>query len=215
MKRTVGLLFLLILTSVYARAQEKGVDQSNERIRDNSTNRAPAVNGGKVDVGTGRGLDFGKGRTNVPPPLDNPYRFANPNDVVQKAVRELIRDRKLILDDAASKPNEGVLISQPYTFIKGAVVAPGGLSQVADVPSSDTRGWTRGRYTLTIEVLPTDASNTSVSVSAKIEGRSEGVTGAEWITLRSLGVVEQEFLIGLIQKLTGGPPPGYEPLPEP
>ena len=215
MRRTIGLLFLLILATVSASAQEKGVDQQNERIRDNSTNRAPAVNGGKVDVGTGRGMDFGKGRTNVPLPLDNPYRFASPNDVVQKAVQELMRDRKLILDDAASKPNEGILLSQPYTFIKGAVVAPGGLSQVADVPASDSRGWTRGRYTLTIEVLPTDASNTSVSVSAKIEGRSESVSGAEWITLRSLGVVEQEFMIRLIEKLTGGVPPGYESLPEP
>ncbi len=215
MKKICALLFLAAVSAVSALAQEKGVDQQNERIRDHSTNRAPAVNGGKVDVGTGRGIDFGKGRTPNPPPLPNPYRFSAPNDVVQKAVLELMRDRKLILDDAASRTAEGVLITQPYTFIRGAVVAPGALGQAADVPASDTRGWTRGRYTLTVEVLPFDASNTGVSVSAKIEGRSEGVTGAEWVTLRSSGRVEQDFLIGLIQNITGGPPSGYETLVEP
>lgn len=215
MRKTAVLLTFFLLSVLCVSAQEKGVDQQNERVRDNSMNRAPAVNGGKVDVGTGRGVDFGGGRTRVPPTLDNPYRFSVPNDVVQKAVTELMRDRKLILDDAASRPSEGILLTQPYTFIKGAVVAPGALSQVAVVPPSDTRGWTRGRYTLTVEVLPTDASTTQVSINAKIEGRSEGVTGAEWVTLRSIGAVEQEFLIRLIQRITGGPPPGHEALEEP
>jgi len=209
------LLFVVLTSAAVAQAQEKGVDQQNERIRDNSTNRAPAVNGGKVDVGTGRGVDFGKGRTPTPAPLSNPYRFSSPNDVVQKALLELLQERKLILDETVSKPSEGILITQPYTFIRGAVFAPGGLSQVAEVPASDTRGWTRGRYTLIVEVVPIDASNTDVSFNAKIEGRSEGVTGAEWVTLRSTGAVEQEFLIRLIQNLTGAPPAGYEPIDEP
>lgn len=215
MRKAAALTMFVLLGCSVLHAQEKGVDQSNERIRDNSNNRAPAVNGGKVDVGTGRGVDFGGGRTATPPPLDNPYRLAAPSDVVQKAVVELMRDRKLLLDEAASKSPEGILLTQPYTFIKGAVVTPGGLSQVAEVPLSNSRGWTRGRYTLSVEVLPMDASNTNVSVNAKIEGRSEGVTGAEWVTLRSIGAVEQEFLIGLIQKITGGPPRGYEALVEP
>lgn len=214
MRRAAAIL-LTLLACAFVSAQEKGVDQQNERIRDNSTNRAPAVNGGKVDVGTGRGMDFGKGRTPTPPPLDNPYRFTSPNDVVQKSVVEMLRQRKLILDDAASKPAEGILITQPFTFTKGAVVAPGALLQVADVPPSDARGWTRGRYTLTVEVVPIDSTNTNVSINAKIEGRSEAVTGAEWITLRSNGAVETEFLVRLIQSITGGPPTGYEPIEEP
>ena len=215
MRKAAVLFTLILLASAGVRAQDKGVDHQNERIRDNSTNRAPASNGGKVDVGTGRGMDFGKGRTPTLPPIANPYRFSAPNDVVQKAVLELMHERRLILDDATSKTAEGILISQPYTFIKGAVITPGVLSQAAEVPASDSRGWTRGRYTLLVEVLPTDASNTHVSVNAKIEGRSEGVTGGNWVTLRSTGSVEQEFLIRLIQKITGGPPAGYEPLDEP
>lgn len=211
MRRAAAIL-LTLLACAYASAQEKGVDQQNKSIRDNSTNRAPAVNGGKVDVGAGRGIDFGAGRTRTPPPLDNPYRFSSPNDVIQKSVVELLRNRKLILDDAASRPAEGILITQPYTFIRGAVVAPGALLQVSEVPRSDSRGWTRGRYTLTVEVTPIDASNTNVSINAKIEGRSEVVTGAEWVTLRSNGAVETEFLVRLIQSITGGPPTGYEPI---
>ena len=215
MRRATAILITLLACATVCAQSEKGVDQQNERIRDNSTNRAPAVNGGKLDTGTGRGMDFGKGRTPTPPPLDNPYRFSAPNDVIQKSVVELLRQRKLILDDAVSKPAEGILITQPYTFIKGAVVAPGGLSQVAELPASDARGWTRGRYTLIVEVVPLDSSNTTVSINAKIEGRSEAVTGAEWITLRSNGAVETEFLVRLIQSITGGPPTGYEPIEEP
>ena len=213
--RKAFVIFALILSAAaVSSAQDKGVDHQNERIRDNSTNRAPANNGNKVDVGTGRGIDFGAGRTPTPPALPNPYRFSSPNDVIQKAVLELMGERRLILDDATSKPAEGILISQPYTFIKGAVVTPGALSQVAEVPRSDTDGWTRGRYTLTVEVTPTDASNTNVSVNAKVEGRSEGVTGGSWVTLRSTGIVERDFLRRLIQKLTGGPPLGYPLLSE-
>ena len=211
MRRAFVIFALTLACGAAARAQDKGVDHQNERIRDNGNNRAPATNGTKVDVGTGRGIDFGKGRTPTPPPLPNPYRFSSPNDVIQKAVLEMMAERRLILDDATSRPGEGVLISQPYTFTRGAVVAPGALSQVAEVPNSDMGGWTRGRYTLTVEVTPTDATSTNVSVNAKVEGRSESVTGGSWVTLRSTGTVERDFLRLLIEKLTGGPPIGYEP----
>jgi hypothetical protein len=209
--RNIGALVLLLLAFGVAAAQEKGVDQQNDRIRDSGNNRQPAVNGGKVDTGVGRGMDFGKGKTQVPPPIENPYRFKVPNDVLAKAVLELMRDRKLILDDAGSKPENGLLVSQPYTFTKGTVVTASELTRLALVPTSDQRSWTRGRYTLVIEIQPIDSANTNVSVNARVEGRSDNVLGAEWISLRSNGTAEQEFLIALIEKVTGAPPPGYEP----
>jgi hypothetical protein len=209
--RNIGALALLLLAFGVAAAQEKGVDQQNDRIRDTGgSNRQPAVNGGKVNNGVGRGMDFGKGKTQTPPPLDNPYRFKAPNDVLTKAVEELMRERKLILDDAGSKPENGLLVSQPYTFTKGTVVSTSELSRLADVPTSDQRSWTRGRYTLIIEVQPIDSSNSNVSVNARVEGRSDNVLGAEWISLRSNGTAEQEFLVALIEKVTGSLPPGYE-----
>ena len=209
--KNIGALLLLLLAFGVAAAQEKGIDQQNSRIRDTGNNKQPAVNGTKTDTGVGRGMDWGKGKTQVPPPIENPYRFKVANDVLTKAVEELMRDRKLILDDASSHPEKGLLISQPYTFTKGTVITASELTRLALVPTSDQRSWTRGRYTLIVEVQPIDSSNTNVSVNARVEGRSDNVLGAEWISLRSNGTAEQEFLVALIQKITGAPPPGYEP----
>ncbi len=211
MKTILGLIILSSITVSTAFAQGKGVDQQNGRIRDGSSNRAPAVNGGKVDTGAGRGIDFGRGRTPTTPQVSNPYRFSARRDVIMQAVEEMMRDRKLIIDEAVSKLDEGVLISQPFTFIRGAVVAESELSRFAEVPETNSRGWTRGRYTLIVEVQPVDGTNSNVAVNARIEGRTDGATGAEWKTLPSTGVAEQEFLIELIEKITGGPPAAQTP----
>jgi len=168
---------------------------------------APANNGTKTDVGTtGSGINFGRDKTPARAMLPNPYRMTARRDVLMKAVAEVMRDRKLILDDASSKPNDGILISQPYTFIKGAVVSKSELNRYSDIVDADTRSWTRGRYTLTVDVQPIDGINCNVSVNAKIEGRTDGPAGAEWVTLQSTGVAEQEFLTALIENVTGGTP---------
>jgi hypothetical protein len=125
-----------------------------------------------------------------------------------KAITDVMRDRKLVVDEAASRPAEGIIVSQPYTFIKGAVIAQTELGRFADITTSSARGWTRGRYTLTVEVQPIDGNSANVSVNAKIEGRTDGATGPEWATLKSIGVAEDEFLAALITNITGGPPPG-------
>ena len=121
-----------------------------------------------------------------------------------------MRERKLILDDAASKTERGLLVSQPYTFTKGTVVTSSELNRIADIPETDLHTWTRGRYTIIVEVQPIDSSNTNVSVNARIEGRSDDVLGAQWLSLRSNGTAEREFLTALVEKVTGGPPPGRE-----
>lgn len=203
MKRMLGLLFFLSLTLTFAQAQEKGVDSQNDRIRDESSDRRAGVNGTKTNVGTGRGFDFGKGRTPTTPPLPNPYRFNARRDVVLRAAEELMRDQKLVLDTAVSKPNEGILISQPFRFVRGAVIAPTELNRYAEVPQDKISGWTQGRYTFVVEVQAVDGTTTSVSVNARIEGRSDGAAGAEWVSLRSNGTAEQEFIKALVEKITG------------
>jgi len=117
----------------------------------------------------------------------------------------------MVVDEVASKPADGIIVSQPFTFIKGVVVSQAELSRYAEVPVSSARGWTRGRYSLTVEVQPIDGSSANVSVNAKIEGRTDGATGAEWTTLRSTGLVEEEFLAALITAVTGSAPPGRTP----
>jgi hypothetical protein len=208
MFRLTGVLLLMVLSTSAALAQGKGVDKGSERVRDTGSSRVPANNGGKTDVGAGRGMDFGKGRTPETPPIPNPYRVAARRDVILKTIEDVMRDQKLIVDETTSKPTEGIIVSQPYTFIKGAVVSQSELSRYAEVPTSDSRGWTRGRYTLTVEVQPIDGTSANVAVNAKIEGRTDGATGAEWVTLPSRGIAEEEFLSALITAITGAPPPG-------
>ena len=215
MKKLIAVVFLVSIACVSAHAQGKGVDNQNQRVRDASVGRAPGTNGGNQDVGAGRGMDFGKGRTPAVLEIPNPYRITSRREVILKAVEDIMRDRKLILDTAASKPDEGVLVSQPYTFIKGAVVSQSELNRYADAPPTESRGWTRGRFTIIVEVQPIDGITSNVSVSAKVEGRSDGASGAEWVTLPSTGIAEQEFLSALIESVTGAPPPGQTPAQQP
>ena len=197
----------MALTATSAFGQGKGVDSQNQRITDNSSNRAPANNGAKQDVGTtGSGINFGKEKAVAIVPIPNPYRLTARRDSIIKAVEEVMRDRKLILDDAASKPDEGIMVSQPYTFIKGAVVSQSELYRYASIENSQSRSWTRGRYTITVEVQPIDGTSANVSVNAKIEGRTDGSSGAEWTTLPSTGFAEQDFLSALIENITGSSP---------
>jgi hypothetical protein len=205
MMKFASLLLILTLSAVTAWSQGKGIDKTSERVRDSGT---AGSNGTKTTTGAGPGFDFGAGRTPVVPLLPNPYRITARRDVILKAVMDVMQDRKLIVDEAASRPSEGIIVSQPYTFIKGAVITQTELGRYADITTSSARAWTRGRYTLTVEVQPIDGNSANVSVNAKVEGRTDGATGAEWSTLRSSAVVEDEFLSALITNITGGPPPG-------
>ena len=213
MKQVLVSSLLVMGLALGVLAQGKGVDKQSERVTDTSSNRAAGANGSKTNTGTGRGFDFGKGKGQPVALLANPYRLSGRRDVIIKAVQDLMRDQKLIVDDGASRLTDGIIISQPYRFIKGAVVTQSELGRVAEVSSSSTRGGTQGRYTLTVEVPPIDGVNSNISVNAKIEGRSDGATGAEWVSLPSLGVVEDEFLAALIEAGPGVAAPGRAPAP--
>lgn len=213
LRMIAGLLMLMVCSLPAFGQAAKGVDKQNERVRDSGSDRQPANNGNKTDTGAGRGIDFGRGRTPETPPLPNPYRLTGRRDTIITAVQELMRDRKMVLDEVASKLSDGIIVSQPFTFTKGAVVSEGELSRYADLPNSLARAWTRGRYTLTVEIQPIDGTSANVVVNAKVEGRTDGPTGAEWTTLRSSGLAEDEFLEGLVTAVTGATPAGRTPQP--
>jgi hypothetical protein len=200
-------LIIILAGSIVTFGQGKGVDTQSQRISDTGSNKGAANNGAKTDVGTrGSGINFGKDKTRERTMIPNPYRLTARRDVIMKAVAEVMRDRKLILDEASSKADEGILVSQPYTFIKGAVVTGPELNRYASIITTDTRSWTRGRYTITVEVQPIDGASANISVNARIEGRTDGPTGGEWISLPSSGEAEQEFLNALIGNVTGTSP---------
>jgi hypothetical protein len=206
LKKVFGLVLLSAFAASAALAQEKGVDTQNDRIRNQGAERAPGQNGRNQSTGTGRGIDFGKGRTPAPVTVANPYRFTARRDVVIRTAEELMQERKLVLDTANSNRDEGVLVSQPYSFVRGAVVALNEINRYADLPRDTVRGWTRGRYTLLVEVRAIDGVTTSVSVNARIEARSDSASGSEWVSLPSSGEAEREFIVALVEKLTGAAP---------
>ena len=124
--KTLSVMFLLLCAAAAVCAQEKGVDTQSQKVRDTGSSRSAGVNGNKTDVGTaGSGINFGKGKTKEIPALPNPYRVTARRDELLKTIADLMRDRKLIVDDAASRPNEGIIVTQPFTFIRGAVVGAG------------------------------------------------------------------------------------------
>src|SRR6266566_9485200 len=112
MIRLASVLLIVILSAVSAWPQGKGVDKPTERVRDSGT---AGSNGTKTDTGAGRGIDFGKGKTPEVPPLPNPYRMKARREVILQGVQDVMRDRKLILDEATSRTSDGNIVSQPYT----------------------------------------------------------------------------------------------------
>lgn len=201
MKYIIQVLFVLLAaSSVFA---QKGVDTQTKKIREegNKTNNSNQSN----DV-SNRSFDFGKGKTKTRQKLPNPYKLNSRRDVLVNTIIDALKDRKIIVDESASRLNDGIIVTQPFVFAKGAVITRNELSRYAVLPG-DT-AWTRGRYTLTIEVQSIDGIQNNVSVLAKVEGRSENGLVSEWSTLQSTGVAEDEFLAKLVEMVTGTSPDG-------
>jgi hypothetical protein len=51
-----------------------------------------------------------------------------------------------------------------------------------------------------------DGTHNNVSVNAKVEGRAGNGLTSEWVTVRSSGVAEDEFLAKLVELVTGQSP---------
>lgn len=206
MRYLVLSLVLLFAFVVSGTAQEKGVDAQSDKVRETGTSTNSG--GNRTNTGVGRGISFGGGGTQTRSLLPNPFRFTGRMDVIVKAVQDVMTERKMIPDDGTSRPAEGLVISQPFTFSKGAVVSRGELSRYCELPETSSGTWSGGRYTFTVQVAPIDGIHANVSISAKIEGRTNGILGTEWTTLASNGLAEDEFLTELIAKLTGEIPAG-------
>lgn len=201
----VLLFSVFAINSSQSFGQAKGIDTQNKEIKDISTSQGPTDSGNRRTTGAGRGFDFGAGKTPDRAALANPYRMASRRDVLLAQIADVMRERNLVLDEAASRPSDGVLVTQPYVFAKGAVIAGSQIQRYAVIPDGD-EAWSRGRYTLTIEVQTIDGTNNNVSVTAKVEGRAQSGQGSSWLTLTSSGEAEYEFLEKLVERVTGVSP---------
>ena len=191
--------FLFVLFLVSTASAQKGIDPQTQKIRDeaNKTNKGNDVS---------RSFSWGKDKTKTREMLANPYKMTSRRDVLVNNIVEVLKERKIIVDESASRLSDGIVVTQPFVFAKGAVITRNELSRYA-ILSGDT-AWTRGRYTLTIEVQSIDGIQNNVSVLAKVEGRAENGLISEWSTLQSTGVAEDEFLVKLVEMVTGTTPEG-------
>ncbi|HEY8560634.1 MAG TPA: hypothetical protein VIL74_09685 [Pyrinomonadaceae bacterium] len=198
-------LIFLLCAAVFGQ-QPKGVDTQNREIQGNTTNKSTQTTGNNSNnTPGGKTINWGEGKTKVREQLANPYRMNARRDVLIENVMSALQERKIIVDDAASRPKDGIIVTQPFVFAKGAVITRNELSRYAVLPASDA-SWTRGRYTLTIEIQSIDGIQNNVSVTAKVEGRSENGLQSEWTTLQSSGAAEDEFLARLVESVTGVSP---------
>jgi len=178
---------------------QKGVDTQTEKIKQDinkTTSRSTDAT---------RSFDWGKGKTKVREPLPNPYKLSGRRDVLISTIVDVLKDRKLIVDEAASRFKDGIIITQPYVFAKGTVIAQSELSRYALLQNSDT-SWTRGQLTFTIEVQSIDGVKNNVYINARVEGRSGSGLISEWTSLQSSGLAEDDLMSKIIEAVTGVSP---------
>lgn len=178
---------------------QKGVDTQTKTIKDESNKVTSRGN----DVT--RSFDWGKGKTKIREQLPNPYKFTSRRDVLIGMVVDALREKKLVVDEAASRPKDGIIITQPFVFAKGSVITQNELNRYAILEASYS-SWTRAQYTLTIEVQAIDGIQNHVSVNAKVEGRAGNGLTSEWVTVKSSGAAEDEYLAKLVEIVTGVSP---------
>ncbi|MEQ1605613.1 MAG: hypothetical protein ABL999_12170 [Pyrinomonadaceae bacterium] len=178
---------------------QKGVDAQTKTIKEEGNKVTTRGN----DVT--RSFDWGKGKTKVREQLANPYKFTSRRDVLVGMVVDALREKKMVVDEASSRPKDGIIITQPFVFAKGAVITQNELNRYAILEASYS-SWTRAQYTLTIEVQAIDGLQNNVSVNAKVEGRAGNGLTSEWVTVRSSGVAEDEYLAKLVELVTGVSP---------
>jgi hypothetical protein len=137
------------------------------------------------------------------PPLDNPFTINLPREQILESVREVLKACDIKLDEVASKPREGKLVTLPVVFTKG-ITTRTDLEYLATLPADEVRNWTAGRFLLEISVTPIDQKRTHIFVAARIDGRiADTSEGNKWVTGQSNGRLEDEALRGVASKVLG------------
>lgn len=137
------------------------------------------------------------------PPLDNPFNINLPRELILDSVRDILKTCDIKLDEAASKPREGKMVTLPVVFSKG-ITTRTDLEYLATLPADEVRNWTAGRFVLEITVTPIDQKRSQLYVFARIDGRiADAFEGNKWVACQSNGRVEDEVLRGIAGKVLG------------
>jgi hypothetical protein len=175
---------------------QKGIDTQTQRIKEDA-NRTTS-RGSDVS----RSIDWGRGKTRVRERLANPYVLNGRRDVLVENILEVLREMRIVVDEASSRLSEGIVVTQPHIFGRGPVIAGSEMKRYAVLEYSDT-AWSRGQYSLIIEVQSIDGIRNNVHVNAKVEGRAGMGLMTEWVTVPSSGLAEEDFLVKLVEWVTG------------
>ena len=178
---------------------QKGIDTQTQKIKQDTNKQTSR------STDATRSFDWGKGKTKVRDRLPNPYQFPGRRDAIIQLINQTLQEKHILMDEAASRLADGVIITQPFVFAKGPVTAVSELQRYGVVEFADT-AWSRGQYTLTIEVQSVNGVQNNVSVIAKVEGRSGNGLMSEWRSVPSSGLAEDEFLAKLVELVTGKSP---------
>ena len=179
---------------------QSGVDPQSKKIHEEG------VRGTQITSNNNRTFDFGKGKAKDREILPNPYKLASRRDVLIDNIIDVLKERKIIIDENASRLKEGFIVTQPFVFAKGAILAQNEINRYANLPDESQALYTRGRYALTIDVQSIDGIQNNISVAAKVEGKSENGLRSEWVSLPSSGAAENDFLNRLVEAVTGRSP---------
>lgn len=137
------------------------------------------------------------------PPVDNPYTINLPRENILDNVREIFKTCEIKLDELATKPREGKLVTLPVVFTKG-ITTRTDLEYLAALPADEVRNWTAGRFLLEVSVTPIDQKRSQLFVFARIEGRvADSLEGNKWVTAQSNGRLEDEVIRGIVGKTLG------------
>jgi hypothetical protein len=184
---------------------QKGIDTQTQKIKEDSNKTTTRQSGDAA-----RSFDWGKDKTHVRDRLPNPYKLNSRRDVLVETIIQALKERKMVVDEASSRLADGIVITQPYVFSKGPVITQNELHRYGVLTFADN-AWSRGQYTLTIDVQSIDGIQNNVSVNAKVEGRAGNGLTSEWVTVQSSGLAEDEFLAKLIELATGNSPDDPKP----
>lgn len=195
-----------IVSAFQTVSAQKGIDTQTQKIKDDANKTTT-----RQTSEAARSFDWGKGKTQVRDRLPNPYKMNSRRDVLVETIMQVLKDRKMVVDEASSRLGDGIIITQPYVFSKGPVITQNELNRYGILSFADT-AWSRGQYTLTIEVQSIDGIQNNVSVNAKVEGRAGSGLMSEWTTVQSSGLAEEEFLVKLVEAVTGSSPDDPKPV---
>lgn len=199
---TIAFSLLLLISSAALAQTGKGVDTQTRKIKDDASQTSTHP---RNETDARKSYDWGRDKTKVRNPLPNPYPVTARRDAVIDLITQTLQEKHLLVDEAASRVKDGFIITQPFVFAKGPVTTKGELSRFGQIEYADT-AWSRGQYTLTIEVQPVDGTRSNISVIAKVEGLSGTGFLSEWRTVQSSGLAEDEFLAKFVEMLTGKNP---------